>query len=80
MSKVRSTSNFVSGHRIKIVNFIQDVKAYKAPVKKKLNSQSSEGIKKHQSQESLCEQESTAALYELFDLFYSSSSGTFLFS
>ena len=38
MSKIKSTYVFASGHRIKITNFINDVKAYKVPVKRKLSS------------------------------------------
>ena len=38
MSKIKSTYVFAPGHRIKITNFINDVKAYKVPVKRKLSS------------------------------------------
>ena len=38
MSKTKSTYVFAPGHRIKITDFINDVKAYKVPVKRKLNS------------------------------------------
>ena len=53
MSKVRSTGIFVPGHRIKIADFIGDVKAYKTPVKRKLNSQNSKGMKKIRPQDTL---------------------------
>ena len=38
MSKTKSTYVFAPGHRIKIADFINDVKAYKVPVKRKLNN------------------------------------------
>ena len=38
MSKTKSTYVFAPGHRIKIADFINDVKAYKVPIKRKLNN------------------------------------------
>ena len=41
MSKIKSTYVFVPGHRIRIADFISDIKAYKVPIKRKLNSSTS---------------------------------------